>query len=64
MVYGIIKRLRGTIEITSAVGVGTTFSIRLPIQAEQEASTKQEGNSLAGVRLQILSSMMIRWWGV
>ncbi|MCW5793180.1 MAG: response regulator [Nitrospira sp.] len=54
MVYGIIKRLRGTIEITSAVGVGTTFSIRLPIQSEQEAGTKQEGNSLAGVRLQIL----------
>ena len=54
MVYGIIKRLRGTIEITSAVGVGTTFSIRLPIQAEQEAGTTHEGHSLAGVRLQIL----------
>ncbi|MCS6327540.1 MAG: response regulator [Nitrospira sp.] len=54
MVYGIIKRLRGTIDITSAVGVGTTFSIRLPIQAEQEAGTKQEGHSLDGVRLRIL----------
>lgn len=54
MVYGIIKRLRGTIDITSAVGVGTTFSIRLPIQAEQEADTKQEGHSLDGVRLSIL----------
>ena len=54
MVYGIIKRLRGTIDITSAVGVGTTFSIRLPIQAEQEAGTQHEGQSLAGVRLQIL----------
>ncbi|MBS0169121.1 MAG: response regulator [Nitrospira sp.] len=54
MVYGIIKRLRGTIEITSAVGVGTTFSIRLPIQAEQETSQTPEGNNLAGVRLQIL----------
>lgn len=54
MVYGIIKRLRGTIDITSAVGVGTTFSIRLPIQAEQEAGAKQESNRLAGVRLQIL----------
>ncbi|HAP38465.1 MAG TPA: hypothetical protein DCQ94_01785 [Nitrospira sp.] len=54
MVYGIIKRLRGTIDITSAVGVGTTFSIRLPIQAEQEAGNKQEGHSLDGVRLRIL----------
>lgn len=54
MVYGIIKRLRGTIDITSAVGVGTTFSIRLPIQAEQDASSKQDGHSLDGVRLQIL----------
>ncbi len=54
MVYGIIKRLRGTIDITSAVGVGTTFSIRLPIQAGQEVSHKQESNSLDGVRLQIL----------
>lgn len=43
MVYGIIKRLRGTIDIVSAVGVGTTFSIRLPIQAEQEAEKTHEG---------------------
>ena len=54
MVYGIIKRLRGTIDITSAVGVGTTFSIRLPIQAEPAEGAEQESNSLAGVRLQIL----------
>ncbi len=54
MVYGIIKRLRGTIEITSALGAGTTFSIRLPIQAEQAASARQEGQGLEGVRLQIL----------
>jgi signal transduction histidine kinase len=40
MVYGIIRRLRGTIDITSAVGVGTTFSIRLPIQAEAETGTE------------------------
>ena len=54
MVYGIIKRLRGTIEITSAVGVGTTFSIRLPIRSEQDSGTSQEGHNLDGVRLQIL----------
>jgi len=54
MVYGIIKRLRGTIDIISAVGVGTTFSIRLPIQAEQEADKTHEGSNLDGVRLHIL----------
>jgi len=54
MVYGIIKRLRGTIDITSAVGMGTTFSIRLPIQSEQDAGSKQDGHSLDGVHLQIL----------
>ncbi len=54
MVYGIIKRLRGTIEITSAVGVGTTFSIRLPIQAEQATTQTPEGHNLDGVRLQVL----------
>ena len=54
MVYGIIKRLGGTIDLTSAIGVGTTCSIRLPVQSAQEARAKQEGNRLAGVRLRIL----------
>jgi CheY-like chemotaxis protein len=54
MVYGIIRRLRGTIDITSAVGVGTTFSIRLPIQAEAETGTEHDGHNMDGVRLQIL----------
>ena len=54
MVYGIIRRLRGTIDITSKLGAGTTFSIRLPIQSEQEADTAQEGNNLAGVQLRVL----------
>lgn len=31
MVYGIIERHRGTIEVVSAPGEGTTFTIRLPI---------------------------------
>jgi signal transduction histidine kinase/ActR/RegA family two-component response regulator len=54
MVYGIIRRLRGTIDITSAVGVGTTFSIRLPIQAEAETGTEHDGHNMDGVRLQVL----------
>ncbi|MCS6288293.1 MAG: response regulator [Nitrospira sp.] len=54
MVYGIIRRLRGTIDITSAVGVGTTFSIRLPIQAEAGTGTDHHGHNMDGVRLQVL----------
>jgi signal transduction histidine kinase len=54
MVYGIIRRLRGTIDITSAVGVGTTFSIRLPIQTEAETGTEHDGHNMDGVRLQVL----------
>lgn len=54
MVYGIIRRLRGTIDITSAVGVGTTFSIRLPIQSAAEAGQEHDGHNMDGVRLQVL----------
>ena len=54
MVYGIIRRLRGTIDITSTPGVGTTFSIRLPVQSDADAGMQREGNQLNGVRLQVL----------
>gem|GEM_PF-1000350 len=54
MVYGIIRRLRGTIDITSTVGVGTTFSIRLPIQSDADAGKRRDGHSMEGIRLQVL----------
>jgi len=34
MVHGIIEDLEGTIEVTSALGVGTTFEIYLPLAAQ------------------------------
>lgn len=36
MVYGIVKRHRGTMDIESAVGKGTTFIVRLPADTSQE----------------------------
>ncbi len=40
IVYGIVKEHKGYIEVTSKIGVGTTFSVFLPIYAEDE--TRQE----------------------
>ena len=37
MVYGIVERHRGQLEIESAVGKGTTFIIRLPLAQEMPA---------------------------
>lgn len=54
MVYGIVRRLRGTIDISSAVGLGTTFSLRLPIQSDLQAGHQSEGNKLEGVRWHVL----------
>ena len=32
--YNIIKKHKGTIDINSTVGVGTTFTIRIPVQQD------------------------------
>jgi CheY-like chemotaxis protein len=42
VVYGIVQRHKGTIEITSEKNVGTTFSIRFPSTTETEATAKPE----------------------
>jgi signal transduction histidine kinase/CheY-like chemotaxis protein len=46
MVYGIVERHRGQLEIESAVGKGTTFIIRLPLAQEMPA-TKANGEVAA-----------------
>jgi signal transduction histidine kinase len=38
MVYGIVERHRGKLEIESAVGQGTTFTIRLPVAEDSTGS--------------------------
>ncbi|MBI2927152.1 MAG: cache domain-containing protein [Verrucomicrobia bacterium] len=35
--YGIVKEHRGTISVESEVGKGTTFTVRLPVSAEERA---------------------------
>jgi two-component system NtrC family sensor kinase len=43
--YGIIKNHKGTITVESAAGVGTTFTIELPIyKAEEERNNEQLQN--------------------
>jgi signal transduction histidine kinase/ActR/RegA family two-component response regulator len=38
MVYGVIQRHKGTVDIETGVGKGTTFIIRLPVQSTQPRS--------------------------
>jgi CheY-like chemotaxis protein len=47
MVYGIVKRHRGTMDIESAVGKGTTFIVLLPADSSQarEAAPRVQGPS-------------------
>jgi len=42
VVYGIVQRHKGTIEIASEKNVGTTFAIRFPATAEVEAAVKPQ----------------------
>ena len=56
MVYGIIQRHDGRIEITSAPGRGTTFTVRLPVEAPQVTALAPaaSGGALAPLRLLII----------
>ena len=49
MVYGIIERHRGKLEIESAPGQGTTFIIRLPI-ADASATQNPESSARASTK--------------
>ena len=46
MVFGIIKRHEGTVEIDSELGRGTTFRIRLPAQTRSHADHSEECQKL------------------
>jgi CheY-like chemotaxis protein len=41
VVYGIVQRHEGTIDIASKKGIGTTFSIRLPVTVARQAASPQ-----------------------
>jgi two-component system NtrC family sensor kinase len=42
--YGIIKKMGGEISVNSAVGLGTTFHIRIPKATEREGRAKAQGD--------------------
>ena len=45
--YGIIKKMEGEISVNSAVGLGTTFHVRLPLPPEDRAKKKPVHQRLA-----------------
>jgi PAS domain S-box-containing protein len=54
MSYGIIKRFGGEIEVESNVGVGTTFTIVLPVSLSGKEETKVDTTIKIGKSLRVL----------
>jgi signal transduction histidine kinase len=55
MVYGIVERHRGKLDVKSAVGQGTTFTIRLPLaQRPSTSESNTNGSATAGTSLNVL----------
>ncbi len=52
--HGLVKRHGGSISVQSAVGKGTTFSIRLPLAQEQVRKTEQPATSTTEDHLTLL----------
>ena len=49
-VYGIVKQHEGWLEVTSAVGQGTTFSVFLPARREAAQAAKHDTDPVAFIR--------------
>jgi two-component system NtrC family sensor kinase len=43
IIYGIINKMDGTISVNSAVGQGTTFTLRLPVAGDVETGARKDG---------------------
>lgn len=54
MVYGVIERHQGNIEIQSELGKGTTFRLFLPVYTKSGKDNQEEENNVAIEPLQIL----------
>ena len=54
MVYGIIQRHQGTVDLESEPGKGTTFRIRLPVQGERTPMRYQQEGTDIGTKLHVL----------
>jgi CheY-like chemotaxis protein len=52
--HGLVKRHGGSISVESKLGVGTTFTIRLPLAHEPVSKTEQSSIITSGDRLTIL----------
>jgi len=50
MVYGVIQRHGGSVEVMSEVGKGTTVAFRLPLKAQRSQETANEGKLDTDIR--------------
>jgi signal transduction histidine kinase len=54
MAYGIIRRHGGTIDVESALGLGTTFILRIPSRRDAAAASRSAGVDVAPRLLRVL----------